>query len=74
MRQTCCLALPIFLLLFPVIAQPIPAMLRVVISLKRYQLESQLIEKPGFQVKVYFTLHKCEVYLNLKFEKESLKF
>lgn len=49
-------------------------MLRVVISLKRYQLESQLIEKPGFQVKVYFTLHKCEVYLNLKFEKESLKF
>lgn len=62
--------------LFPVIARPVPAMLRVVISLKRYQLESQLIEKPGFQVKVYMylTFNKCEVHLNPKFERKSLKF
>lgn len=49
-------------------------MLRVVISLERYRLESQLIEKPNFQVKVYFTSNKYEVHLNLKFERKSLKF
>lgn len=70
----CCLALPIFVFLFPVIARPVPAMLRVVISLERYRLESQLIEKPNFQVKVYFTSNKYEVHLNLKFERKSLKF
>lgn len=45
----------------------------IIIPLKHYQLESQLIEKLSFHMKGYFTFNKCEVHFNCKFEKESLK-
>lgn len=57
----------------PVIAWPIPAMAYIIIPLKHYQLESQLIEKLSFHMKGYFTFNKCEVHFNCKFEKESLE-